>query len=148
MRAKTTVKTMPKLRSEETCTASLLSRFSIDDLALLKVSIVPFVYPSELRRRPNSGPTTGPALRRIAAPLLLIAASVLVFFIGLEVALRLISYPRTEAKILCLDAIVGNVYCPNLNERLDNMYESTLQVSTNSQGMADREYALAKPAGT
>ena len=87
-------------------------------------------------------------LRRIAIPLLLMTASVLVFFMGLEIALRLISYPRTEAKILCLDAVVGNVYCPMLNERLDNLYGSTLQVSTNSMGMADREYPLAKPAGT
>lgn len=91
---------------------------------------------------------TGPALRRIAIPLVLITASVLVFFAGLEIALRLINHPRTEAKILCLDAIIGNVYCPNLNERLDNLYGSTQQVSTNSLGMADREYPLAKPAGT
>ena len=87
-------------------------------------------------------------LRRVAIPLLLIGASVLVFFGGLEIALRLINYPRTEAKILCLDGIMGNVYCPNLNERLDNLYGSTLQVSTNSMGMADREYPLAKPPGT
>ena len=87
-------------------------------------------------------------MRRIALPLLLVTASVLVFFAGLEIALRLISYPRTEAKILCLDAIIGNVYCPNLNERLDNLYGSTQQVSTNSLGMADRDYPLAKPAGT
>lgn len=91
---------------------------------------------------------TGPALRRIAVPLVLVTASVLVFFAGLEIALRLINHPRTEAKILCLDAIIGNVYCPNLNERLDNLYGSTQQVSTNSLGMADREYPLAKPAGT
>jgi len=87
-------------------------------------------------------------VRRIAIPLVLITASVLVFFAGLEIALRLINHPRTEAKILCLDAIIGNVYCPNLNERLDNLYGSTQQVSTNSLGMADREYPLAKPPGT
>lgn len=87
-------------------------------------------------------------MRRIAIPLVLITASVLVFFVGLEAALRLINHPRTEAKVLCLDAIMGNVYCPGLDERLDNLYGSTIQVSTNSLGMADREYPLARPAGT
>ena len=87
-------------------------------------------------------------LKRLAIPLALVLASVLVFFAGLELALRLIHYPRTEAKVLCLDAIVGNVYCPNLDERLDNLYGSTIQVRTNSLGMADREYAPEKPAGS
>lgn len=87
-------------------------------------------------------------LRRALVPLLLVAASVVLFFAGLEIALRLINHPRTEAKVLCLDAIMGNVYCPNLNERLDNLYGSTIQVRTNSMGMADREYPLEKPAGT
>lgn len=87
------------------------------------------------------------SIRKSAIPLVLVGASVLLFFIGLEGALRLIAYPRTEAKVLCLDAIVGNVYCPNLDERLDNLYGSTVQVTTNSLGMADREYG-PKPAGT
>ncbi len=87
-------------------------------------------------------------MRRIAIPLVLMAASVLFFMLVLELGLRAIDYPRREARILCLDAIMGNVYCPNLSERLDNMYDSTLLVTTNSEGMADREYPLAKPPGT
>jgi lysophospholipase L1-like esterase len=87
-------------------------------------------------------------LRRIAIPFVLVACSVLLFFIGLELALRAIEYPRREARILCLDAVMGNVYCPKLSEKLDNMYESTLLVTTNSEGMADREYARSKPANT
>jgi len=86
--------------------------------------------------------------RSLLAPVLLMAASGLLFLGGLEVALRLINHPRTEAKVLCLDAIMGNVYCPNLDEHLDNLYGSTTRVRTNSIGMADREYPLAKPAGT
>ena len=87
-------------------------------------------------------------LRRIVVPVVLIGCSVLFFFLALELVLRAVDSPRREARILCLDAIMGNVYCPNLSERLDNMYDSTLLVTTNSEGMADREYAAAKPAGT
>lgn len=87
-------------------------------------------------------------MRKLLIPLVLVCASVLVFLIGLELALRLINHPRTEAKVLCLDAIMGNVYCPNLDEHLDNLYGSTTRVRTNSIGMADREYARAKPPGT
>lgn len=87
-------------------------------------------------------------MRKLLIPFVLVCASVLVFFIGLELALRLINHPRTEAKVLCLDAIMGNVYCPGLDEQLDNLYGSTTRVRTNSIGMADREYALAKPPGT
>jgi lysophospholipase L1-like esterase len=43
---------------------------------------------------------------------------------------------------------MGNVYCPNIEERLDNMYQSTLLVTTNSEGMADREYPKVKPERT
>lgn len=86
--------------------------------------------------------------KRISIPLVLVLASVLLFMGGLELALRLIAWPRTEAKVLCLDGIMGNVYCPNLDEQLDNLYGSTTRVRTNSIGMADREYPLAKPPGT
>ena len=89
-----------------------------------------------------------PRLTRILIPLVLMAASVLFFFLALELALRALDYPRREARILCLDAIMGNVYCPNLSEHLDNTYDSTLLVTTNSEGMADRDYALEKPPGT
>src|ERR1039458_6127923 len=87
-------------------------------------------------------------LRRAAVPLLLVACSLLTFFLLLEIALRAIDHPRHEARILCFDAIMGNVYCPNIEERLDNMYESTLLVKTNSEGMADREYPRIKPDKT
>lgn len=89
-----------------------------------------------------------PRLRRAAIPVVLIGCSVLFFFFALELVLRAIDTPRREARILCLDAIMGNVYCPDLSERLDNMYESTLLVTTNSGGMADREYPRVKPANT
>jgi len=87
-------------------------------------------------------------LRRIGIPLFLMFGSVLAFFVMLEVALRVLDHPRREAKILCLDVVMGNVYCPNIEERLDNMYESKLLVTINSEGMADREYSRAKPADT
>jgi hypothetical protein len=87
------------------------------------------------------------SLHRVAVPLLLVVCSLLTFLLLLEIALRAIDHPRHEAKILCLDAIMGNVYCPNIEERLDNMYESTLLVKINSEGMADREYPLIKPEG-
>ena len=87
-------------------------------------------------------------MRRIVIPLALMTASALFFVLVLELGLRAIDYPRREARILCLDAIMGNVYCPNLSEHLNNMYDSTLLVTTNSEGMADREYPLEKPPGT
>jgi lysophospholipase L1-like esterase len=74
--------------------------------------------------------------------------SILAFFAMLEATLRVIDYPRREAKILCLDAVMGNVYCPNIEERLDNMYDSKLLVKINGDGMADREYPRIKPANT
>ena len=76
------------------------------------------------------------SLRRVAVPFLLVVCSLLIFLLLLEIALRAIDYPRREARILCLDAIMGNVYCPNIEARLDNMYESTLLVKINSEGMA------------
>jgi hypothetical protein len=85
------------------------------------------------------------SLRRAAVPVVLVLCSVFVFFLLLEAALRAIDLPRREARILCLDAVMGNVYCPNIEERLDNMYDSALLVKTNSEGMADREYARIKP---
>jgi hypothetical protein len=88
------------------------------------------------------------SLRRVAVPFLLVVCSLLMFFPLLEIALRAIDHPRREARILCLDAIMGNVYCPNIAERLDNMYESTLLVKINSEGMADREYPRIKSANT
>jgi lysophospholipase L1-like esterase len=87
-------------------------------------------------------------LRRVAVPLLLVVCSLLTFFLLLEIALRTIGHPRHEARILCFDAVMGNVYCPNIEERLDNMYQSTLLVTTNSEGMADREYPKVKPERT
>ncbi len=87
-------------------------------------------------------------LRRVAVPLFLVLCSVFVFFLLLEAALRAIDLPRREARILCLDAIMGNVYCPNIEERLDNMYDSALLVKTNGEGMADREYSRIKPGNT
>jgi hypothetical protein len=87
-------------------------------------------------------------LRRIGIPILLMFGSILAFFAMLEAALRVIDYPRREAKILCLDAVMGNVYCPNIEERLDNMYDSKLLVKINGDGMADREYPRTKPANT
>lgn len=71
--------------------------------------------------------------------------SVLIFLLLLEIALRAIDHPRREARILCFDAIMDNVYCPNIEERLNNMSQSTLLVKINSEGMADREYSLIKP---
>ena len=53
-------------------------------------------------------------LSRAAVPLLLVLCSLSMFFALLETGLRAIDYPRREAKILCLDAIMGNVYCPNI----------------------------------
>jgi hypothetical protein len=88
------------------------------------------------------------SLRRVAVPFLLVVCSLLMFFLLLEIALRAIDYPRREARILCFDAIMGNVYCPNIEEHLDNMYESTLLVKINSEGMADREYPRIKPDKT
>ena len=86
--------------------------------------------------------------QRFAVSALLVAGSI-AFSLGLiEAGLRVIDHPRHEARILCLDAIMGNVYCPNIAERLDNMYDSTLLVTINSEGMADREYVASKPANT
>lgn len=88
------------------------------------------------------------ALRRIAIPVALIIGSVLFFIFALELTLRAINYPRGEARVLCLDAIMGNVYCANFEGHLAGLYEQKEFVKVNSDGMADREYPIAKPDGT
>lgn len=88
------------------------------------------------------------SLRRAAVPFLLVVCSLLIFLLLLEFALRAIDYPRREIKILCLDAIMHNVYCPNIEARVDTIYEGALLVKINSEGMIDREYPRIKPDNT
>ncbi len=91
-------------------------------------------------------------LRSLLINTSLVIGSILVFFLLLEAGLRVSGYRMHEARFLCLDGIVGNVYCPNLKTSLDNRYDSTIEspkiVTTNSEGMADREYSRTKPAHT
>lgn len=84
-------------------------------------------------------------LRGAAVNTLLVLVSVGVTFLAIEVALRISDYPRREAKLLCLDPIVHNVFCPNVSGTAGH---ANTRVSINKDGMADREYAYAKPAGT
>jgi hypothetical protein len=85
---------------------------------------------------------------RILMPALLVAGSLLFSLLALEAGLRLAGVPLREARVLCFDPVLGNVYCPGIEAQLDNQYESTLPVRINREGMADRDYARAKPPGT
>lgn len=89
-------------------------------------------------------------LRTLLINSTLVIASALVFLLLLEGGLRIAGYQMREARVLCLDPIVGNVYCPNLTTPLRTFNDAgdLIDVSFNSEGMADREYARSKPGGT
>ncbi len=84
-------------------------------------------------------------LRNAAVNTLLVLVSAGVAFLAIEVALRISDYPRREAKLICLDPIVHNVFCPNVSGKAGH---ADTPVSINKDGMADREYPYEKPAGT
>lgn len=87
-------------------------------------------------------------LRSALTNLGLAIGSVLVFFLLMELALRIGGYQMREARILCLDAIIGNVYCPGLTAPLDDQNGGKTIVSFNSEGLADREYSLSRKPNT
>ena len=90
-------------------------------------------------------------MRRILGligPILLVLGSLLFCWFALEIGLRVAGVEHREARLLCLDPIIGNVYCAGVEARLDNLYGSTQLVQINSEGMADREHPRAKPPGT
>jgi lysophospholipase L1-like esterase len=66
-------------------------------------------------------------------------------FVIAEIALRAADYPRREAKLLCLDPIVHNVFCPSTAGIAG---DTKTPVAINKDGMADREYGYVKPSGT
>lgn len=84
-------------------------------------------------------------MRNAAANTLLVIASVVVALLLLEAGLRIGNYPRRDAKLVCLDPVIHNVFCPKVTTV--SGAEKT-PVVINKDGMADREYAYAKPAGT
>jgi lysophospholipase L1-like esterase len=86
--------------------------------------------------------------RRFVFPALLVAGSALFCVVALEAVLRIAGYPHQPARLSCYDPIIGNVYCASFEAYPDNMYDSRIVVRINSEGMADREYRRAKPAGT
>ena len=83
--------------------------------------------------------------RAYALNTLLVVTSLVFAFLLLEVGLRISDYPRREAKLLCLDPIVHNVFCPNV---IGSSGDARTPVIINKDGMVDREYPYAKPAGT
>ena len=87
-------------------------------------------------------------MRKALLPLAMILASLVLCLLVLEAGLRLAGVPLKEARVLCFDAILGNVFCPGIEALLDNQYESTIPVRINSTGMVDREYPYDKPANT
>ena len=86
--------------------------------------------------------------RKFLLPTALVLGSLVFSLAVLELGLRVSGMPLKEARVLCFDAILGNVYCPGIEAVLDNQYESTIPVRINRDGMADREYARTKPEGT
>jgi hypothetical protein len=89
----------------------------------------------------------GSRLRRIAVPALLVTASIAFSLLLIEAGLRIAGVEHHEARVSCLDPIIGNVYCAGIEAMLDGPEGKRVPVRISSAGMADREYALEKPAG-
>jgi len=83
---------------------------------------------------------------RSLVPLALMLAAMLCSFLCLEVILRAADWERRESKIVCLDAIMHNVYCPNVEGNSNSPGQAPNWVKINSEGMVDREYGRDKPA--
>ena len=77
---------------------------------------------------------------------LLLIASVTITLLVLEAALRCSGLARMSARFRCFDAIIGKVYCPAA-EGAFARGEYSNHLVINSEGMVDKEYPLAKPAG-
>jgi len=78
----------------------------------------------------------------------LVAASIGVSVLLLEIGLRVGGYKMREARLLCLDGVIGNVFCPGVKAAISNQNGGTITVAINSEGMADHEYTRTKPPGT
>jgi lysophospholipase L1-like esterase len=89
----------------------------------------------------------GARLRRIAGNALLVLGSIALCLALFEVALRIAGVEHKEARISCLDRIIGNVYCAGIEAMLDGPDGKRVAVKINAEGMADRDYPLEKPAG-
>ena len=83
--------------------------------------------------------------RNITINVLLVVCSLLLSFGLLELFLRASDYPRREAKLLCLDPVVRNVFCPNVSALAPG---TNVPITINKDGMADREYAYSKSPKT
>lgn len=86
-------------------------------------------------------------MRRALGPALLVLGSLAFCALALEAGLRLAGVPHREARFLCLDPIMGNVFCAGVEGAVPSPAGSQ-HVRINSEGMADREYPRRKPAGT
>lgn len=86
-------------------------------------------------------------MRRFGFPALLVAGSLAFCVLALEVVLRVAGFPHQTARFSCYDPIIGNVFCAGIEAPLESVYESRIVVRVNSEGMVDREYLRAKPAG-
>ena len=82
---------------------------------------------------------------RSLVPLALMLAAMLCSFLCLEVMLRAVDWERRESKIVCLDPIMHNVYCPNVEGNSNSRDQAPNWVKINSEGMVDREYGREKP---
>ena len=83
---------------------------------------------------------------RFLVPLALMLAAMLLSFLGMELMLRAVDWERRESKIVCLDVIMHNVYCPNVEGNSNSPGQVPNWVKINSEGMVDREYRREKPA--
>lgn len=78
---------------------------------------------------------------------LLLIVSLLLTLLMAEVALRLSGSAGWKVRFQCFDAVIGKVYCDATEGTFSRtVYSNHLVI--NSDGMADREYPVAKPEGT
>ena len=78
---------------------------------------------------------------------LLLILSVSLTLLLAEAAMRFSGAVQMQPRFQCFDAVVGKVYCDSTQGPFSRA-EYTNYLVINSDGMADREYPLAKPAGT
>jgi hypothetical protein len=78
---------------------------------------------------------------------LLLIVSVVLTLLMAEVALRFSGSAAMKVRFQCFDAVIGKVYC-NATEGTFSRTVYSNHLVINSDGMADREYPVAKPEGT
>lgn len=97
--------------------------------------------------RPQLVGTLPRRLRALGINLLVVAGSVLVTCLVIELGLKVAGFPRQESRFVCYDVIMGNVFCPGAAGEYRS-HGVARELRINADGLADSTHTRAKPADT